>query len=248
MKRMLEWRNCVLSLLQKLPQYNEKDFYFEILERSPPNYDGLYYFVENDTFCTCSYERGKVSGERYTDNIEEAVYWVLHDVTRSYVYEWEYRNRVRYTDTRRQWMKVWQELFDIIGQPYNDMIREYIHAVLQKAPFDDAACSKLDLFEDYERIAALLKDTAYYNNPALRGIIDKNLSVYRGEYGGIHDFDDSFEQIKKDTHVIKSFLLKEKDKTEVKEILRLIEHTENIVQKYLLNISENDKEEVTNDK
>ena len=233
MEKTLEWQSSVLSLLQKLPQYNEKDFPFKIFEGSPPKYDGLYYFVENNTFCTCSYERGKIYGEKCTNNIEEAVYWVLYDVTRSYVIEYEWKHRVHYIDTRRQWMKLWQELFDIIGQPYTNMICEYIQAVLQRYPFDDTGTCKLDLFKDYERIAALLKDTEYYNNPDLYKIIDKNLFAYRNKNCGINDFDNSFEQIKKDTHTIKSFLLKEKDKMEAKEILRLIEHTENIAQKYL---------------
>ncbi|MDR1238863.1 MAG: immunity 63 family protein [Treponema sp.] len=237
LKKILDWNNRIMSLLQRLPQYNKTNFSFTILNERPPNNDGLYYFFESGEFYRRSDERGQVLDEKVTSNIEEAVYWVLYDITWEYVIDYEAKHRIRYTDSRRQWIKLWQELFDIFGRSYSDMFQKYIAALLQKFPFDDTATCKLDLFEDYEEIAVLLKDTLYYQTSDwCRTIVDKMLTSYRDKYRGISNFDGAFEEMKTHINEIRIFLKNKNDKIEKKEIFQKIKHTESILQQYLRHI------------
>jgi hypothetical protein len=234
MDKVTKWNNYVLNLLKKLPQYNENDFNFKILSGLPPNICGTYYYVQNNKFCACSYERGKIIEKDETTNIEKAVYRVLHDITYSYVLKHELKNRNNpYVDSRRQWMKLWQELFEIIGEPYYNMICKHINTILQKCPFDDTNTCKLKLFKEYEEIANLLRKTMFYKNNDIKNIIDKMLNGYRDKYGGIEKFDSSFMEMKDHVNKICSSLRKTQIDLEIENILHLINHTENIAKKYI---------------
>jgi hypothetical protein len=194
------------------------------------------YYIENDLFNTCSYERGNMFEKETTDNIEKAVYWILYDITRSYTCAYELKHRIRYTDSRRQWIKLLQESFDIFGQPYKDMLQNDIDIILQRSPFNDVQSCKLDLFKDYEKTAVLLKDSLQYkNSPLCRTIVDRILTSYRIN-GGIPDFDNSYKKIRNDIIELQSFFSKEQNTTEIKDILVMIKNIENIEQKYLKSI------------
>ena len=235
-----EWYNRVHELLEKLPLHIKKDINFTIYSISPKrpwqNW-GDQYFIEKGKYCKCYYgDRGEKSADEGTFDIEEAVYWVLYDITQQVkVLRHLYINhKIRYIDFRRQWFKSWQEIFDIFGQPYSSMLEKHISTILKRFPFDDTNTCKLDLFEDYEKIAISLKDTIYYKESDwCKKVVDRMLTSYRNESGGIANFDHSFKKIKKQKDEIASFLKRQNDKTEIKNILHVIKNTEYIENQYL---------------
>jgi len=228
--------NRILFLLQKLPQYNPDDFNFKIFPGEPPDlklyYNGGCYYVENGVFYSCNFDHGNMNKKSKTD-LEAAIYSVLFDLTQEYACKYEIKHRIKYVDSRRQWMEKWQELFDIIGMPYNNKFNKFLSEIFRKYPYDDANTCKLELFKEYEEIAALLKKTVHYKNIELQKIIDKMLSAYRDEHGGIPDFDNSFNEMRKSINAIESFLKNVRNSNKVNIILQLIYHTESIAEKYI---------------
>jgi len=240
MEKASEWYNRIHELLEKLPQSIKKDINFTIYSISPQrpwrNW-GDHYFIEKDKYCKCYYgDRGEKSADESTSDIEEAVYWVLYDITQQVKVQkhLHINEKVRYIDFRRKWFKLWQEIFDIFGQPYSSMLEKHISAILKRSPFDDTNTCKLDLFEDYEKIAISLKDTKYYKESDwCKDAVDGMLTSYRNENGGIQNFDHSFEKIKKQKDEIASFLERQNDKNKIKNILYMIKNTEDIENQYL---------------
>lgn len=233
--KISKWKCGVLDLLKKLPQYNETDFPFDIEQKKPANLEDLHYFVKNGIYRKTFYERGKCYEYKRTLNLKKAMYWVLYDVTFEYVINFEKNHRVnRYIDSRRQWMKLWQEMFDIFGPPYNEKIRRHIAATLRRSPFDDSNTCQLFLVKDYEEIAKLLKETSFYRTSTLcQNNVDRLLTAYRDKHGGIPNFEKAFISMQNETAEIYSFLLKEQDKSDITEILKRIEYTKNMAQKYI---------------
>lgn len=133
-----QWESTILSLLQKLPQYNENDFAFkiEVGHQVRPKCDN-YYFVEKGKYHNYYYDWREVY-KKSTSNIKKAIYWILDSLIFDYALKFEKEHRIPYTDTRRQWMALEQEMFDIIGHPYCNKKRAEIAKILRQAPFDDS--------------------------------------------------------------------------------------------------------------
>jgi len=179
--RAAEWRKSVLDLFQKLPQYNEKDFAFEIdVGHENSQEREQYYFVEKGEYFNYFYDWRDVS-KKSTKNIEEAIYWILQDRIFNYVIQYEKEHRIRYVDGRRQWFKLEQEMYDTIGKPYSEIKRKEQAKILRKNPFDDAPACRLNLLEDYDKIEQWIKKSEYNDMSQYHAGLNKLLALWRGK-------------------------------------------------------------------
>ena len=225
-----EWHNSVLTLLKKLPQYNEKDFAFQIdtgLKLNPVREQ--FYFVKDNKYCNYFYDRQDVY-KKSTKKLEEAVYWILERLIFNFAIEYEKNNRIKYIDGRRNWFKLTQEMFDIIGEPYSKLKQQEQAKILKQAPFEDAPTCRLDLVKDYAEITNWIKQSSY--NKYLPNLTSLNrLITYHQSAGGIPDFENLFKYARQDLTNFNSFLIDNNEQPT--EFFKLFDHTEKIAKKYL---------------
>jgi len=227
-----EWRNRVVGLFQKLPQYNEKYFGFEI----DAGHKGFptraqYYFVENGRYCNYFYDWREVY-KKTTRDIDEAIYWILQDRIFNYVIQYEKEHRVRYIDGRRKWFKLEQEMYDIIGKPYSEIKRKEQSEIMRRNPFDDAPNCRLGLVEDYEKIENWIQESKYKGLLQQLPNMVRLLTLWRGKKG-IPNFEKLFAEARSEVINFYNFLVKQGDEPQPTAIFKLIEHTEQIAKKYL---------------
>jgi Immunity protein 63 len=82
-------------------------------------------------------ERGEERERRSTDSYDELLYWIFSDVTHSFAFSYEMRNRIQNQDCRRIAFPKQIELMKRIGPTMSMRLEEDIADILRRAPYDD---------------------------------------------------------------------------------------------------------------
>ena len=90
-----------------------------------------------DGYIYANEERGHVYNERKTQDLDELLYWIMKDITRSMASEYELANRVPHADFRRLLFAKDLELLGSLKPEWRERKREYYDAVLAQYPFND---------------------------------------------------------------------------------------------------------------
>ena len=93
--------------------------------------------VVADGYIYANEERGHVYNERKTQDLDELLYWIMKDITRSMASEYELANRVPHADFRRLLFAKDLELLGSLKPEWRERKREYYDAVLAQYPFND---------------------------------------------------------------------------------------------------------------
>lgn len=155
-----------------------------------------YIETQGDTYVWLCHERGKCIERREAVNEYDALFWILNHYISRYSCEYELRNRVKYVDSRRLAFQTQSRLFSYIGEPYRSMNEKRISEILEKSPYNDDQVMALDLLDDFERTAIILRELSV---DGLEYSADCNHSIdyfiekpYRGQSGGISNFKETF--------------------------------------------------------
>lgn len=234
-KLALEWREKVLMLFQKLPQYNKKDFDFEICVGGADSARReKHYFVEYGKYHNYFYDWREVI-KRSTENLEEAIYWILHDRISNYAIKYEVNHRIRYESSRRQWFKLEQDMFDIIGEPYSDIKRKEQAKTLLQTPFNDVNACKMDLVDEYQKVENWIQTSEYKDMLKNLPNMTKLLVLWRAKKG-ISNFDELFNIARNEMLHFYNFLVESTepdDEPYPTEFFEIVEHFEKIAKEYL---------------
>ena len=155
-------------------------------------------FIEakGDLYVYLYYERGHCNEKRETRNVDEALFWVFEGYISMRSSDYELRNRIRYVDTRRLWFETQNELFSYIGEPYFSMNEKRLSEILENYPYNDHPILVLDLVEDFERTAKMLRKSAILNlkwSDEFKQNIDFFIQKpYRDKNQGIANFKEAF--------------------------------------------------------
>ncbi len=93
--------------------------------------------VVADGYIYANEERGHVYNERKTQDLDELLYWIMKDITRSMASEYELANRVPKTDFRRMLFAKDLELLGSLKPEWRERKQREYDAVLAQYPFND---------------------------------------------------------------------------------------------------------------
>jgi hypothetical protein len=103
------------------------------------NRDGGYAFWrrEGTTYVYAARERGRETFRQETEDVDELVYWVVHDVAGGIAMDWALRHRRKGQDSRRRWFPRWIALMAGLRPDWGARTAAYVDAVLERSPYLD---------------------------------------------------------------------------------------------------------------
>lgn len=161
-------------------------------------------YTANNVYIMDCYERGQRFQHRTTTDEAEALFWVFYDVISALAFDFELKHRNPLEDNRRQAFEKMNELFYIIGNPYEAMWKEKLSEILNTAPYDDEIHKILYLAEGYEAEVNKLGDlpTAFSikGKYAVNSIQNR---YYRSPMGGMKNPLQSIAKMEKSIAIIR---------------------------------------------
>lgn len=102
------------------------------------NRDGGYPFlrIEGDRLVYLAYERGKETFRRETTDLDELLWFVFHDITRTLAMQGRGGRRgVFRSDSRRRWFPRWIKLMTDLDPAWGARTRAHVESVLAQNPY-----------------------------------------------------------------------------------------------------------------
>lgn len=98
-----------------------------------------YLRVEGDRYVYAARERGRETMRHQTTDVDELLWLVFHDVTRTVATRWEAGRLLRRggRDSRRVWFPRWISLMTGLRPAWGDRTRAHVEAVLASNPYLD---------------------------------------------------------------------------------------------------------------
>jgi hypothetical protein len=101
-----------------------------------------YIVIKGETFYYLAWDRGAVTLNRQTDDLQELLYWIFADITYQMGVAYEAEHRVPDLDPRRLAFKKQLDLLDGLQPSWKALRQEEIRDILVKHPYRDELRAK----------------------------------------------------------------------------------------------------------
>jgi hypothetical protein len=194
MKSIYDIEKQVNELLKRT---EVKDFRLKIFYGNPLSQETLFVNIFGEGYIFGYHERGQIETIIRTDDVEELKYHIIKQIILEEASEFEFKNRIKYQDSRRLRFRRGLELMGKINYIFYNKLLEDINLILKQSPYDDSSNIVFDCLDEYKKILQDILSEIMFKlinrklSEQIRGIL-KNVGIGPSQVHNQYDGYDRF--------------------------------------------------------